>query len=109
MAKIFVQLGDVLTIPAPATVASGALVVAGAIIGVAAGDAASGDPVDVETRGVWKLPKVSDQTCAIGDVLYWDAGDGLVTDDSESGANPRIGVAVAPGGDGAARVLVKLG
>jgi predicted RecA/RadA family phage recombinase len=109
MATNYVQKGDVLTFPAPATVASGEVVVAGALIGVAAGDAASGAPVDLETRGVWRLPKVSADTIDLGQIVYFDATAKLVTEDSASGANPRLGVAVAAAGNGVGFVNVKLG
>ena len=58
MAKNFIQAGDTVTIPAPAAVTSGGVVIAGAIIGVSQGDAASGASVDGKTSGVWELPKV---------------------------------------------------
>lgn len=109
MARNLIQPGDVLTIPAPATVASGGVVVAGAIIGVAARDAASGAPVDVETRGVFKLPKVSANVITLGEVVYFDTGAKLVTEDDDEGANPRLGVAVAAAGNGVGYVNVKLG
>ena len=41
MATNYIQLGDSLTIPAPASVLSGDLVIAGEIIGIAAGHAES--------------------------------------------------------------------
>ena len=58
MATNYIQPGDSLTIPAPAAVASGGVVIAGSIVGIAAGDAESGASVDVVTRGVFTLPKV---------------------------------------------------
>ena len=53
MAENFVQPGETLTLPAPATFASGAGVLIGAIFGIAQGDAASGALVDITTQGVW--------------------------------------------------------
>jgi predicted RecA/RadA family phage recombinase len=40
---------------------SGELIVAGALTGVAAYDAAADDPVEVTLPGVWELPKASGQ------------------------------------------------
>ena len=51
MATNFIQPGDCLTIPAPAAVASGGVVIAGTIVGIAAGDAESGESVDVVDYG----------------------------------------------------------
>jgi predicted RecA/RadA family phage recombinase len=107
MAKNYIQRGDVLTIPAPATVTSGGVVIAGGIIGVAAGDAASGAPVDVETRGVFSLPKVGANAFTLGATVYWDESADLAT--VTSAGNTAIGVAVAAAGSGAAAVHVKLG
>lgn len=109
MAKTYIQRGDILTLPAPAAVASGGVVVAGAIVGVAMGSAASGAAVDVATVGVFRLPKISAQTHTLGEIVFWDAGDALVSDDAESGANPRIGVVVEAAGNGVGTVAVRLG
>jgi predicted RecA/RadA family phage recombinase len=57
MATNFVQPGNVLTIPAPADVLGGGVVIAGGIKGIAAGDADSGETVDVHVGGVWSLPR----------------------------------------------------
>ena len=57
MATNFVQAGSQITIPAPDLVSSGAVVIAGSIVGVALGGAASGQPVDVAVTGIWELPK----------------------------------------------------
>lgn len=105
MAKNFIQPGDTLTVPAPAAVASGGVVIAGAIIGIAQGDADSGKPVDVATGGVWELPKVAAQAYAgAGVVVYWDSTAGLVT--STASGNTKLGVAVesAPAGSGTVKV-----
>jgi len=107
MAKNFIQPGDTLTVPAPAAVASGGVVIAGAIIGIAQGDAASGKPVDVATGGVWELPKVAAQAYAgAGVVVYWDSTAGLVT--STASGNTKLGVAVesVAAGTGTVKVLL---
>ena len=79
MAKNFIQAGDTVTIPAPAAVTSGGVVIAGAIIGVAQGDAASGASVDVKTSGVWQLPKVAADNVTLGAPIHWASGTGLAT------------------------------
>lgn len=108
MASNFIQPGDVLTIPAPTTIAGGEVVIAGSIIGVAAGDAASGADLDLHTKGVWSLPKVSANEFSLGGAVYWDAVAKLATTDDDEGGNAKIGVAVAAAGNGIATVKVRL-
>jgi len=106
MAKNYIQPGDTLTIPAPATVASGGVVIAGDIAGIAAGDAASGAPVDVVTRGVFALPKVGTAAFSLGAKVYWNSTSGLAT--ATSSGNTLLGTAIAAAGSGVATVKVKL-
>lgn len=104
--KNFVQRGENLTIPAPADVKSGEVVIAGAIVGIAAGDAVSGADVDVVTEGVFTLPKVSALAIALGDVVYFDAATDLVN--KTSSGNTKLGHAVAAAANPSATVAVKL-
>ncbi len=106
MATNFVQPGNVITIPAPAAIDSGAVVIVGSIIGVAAGGAASGADLDLHTGGVWYLPKVSADVFTLGAVVYWDAVASLATVTATD--NIKIGVAVAAAGNGDATVKVRL-
>ncbi|MDP3961301.1 MAG: DUF2190 family protein [Pseudorhodobacter sp.] len=107
MAKNYVQPGDTLTIPAPATVASGGVVIAGDIKGIAQGDAASGALVDVATSGVWELPKVAANAFTLGAKVYWDAVAALAT--TTATGNTLLGVAVAAAGASTATVQVRFG
>lgn len=104
--KNFVQPGVNLTIPAPADVASGGVVISGAIVGIAAGDALSGADVDVVTEGVFTLPKVSALAIVIGDVVYFDAATKLVN--KTSSGNTKIGIAVTAAANPSATLNVKL-
>jgi len=106
MARNWVQPGNTITIPAAATVAGGEVVVTGGIVGVAAGDAASGAPLDVHTDGVWTLPKVSALAIAVGDVLYYDSASKLVS--KTSAGNTKIGVAVTAAANPSGTVRVRL-
>lgn len=106
MASNYIQHGDNLTIPAPATVTSGAPVIAGEIVGIALGDAASGDPVDVATCGLFELSKVAADAIDLGDAIYWDASAGLATLTATD--NTKLGVAVAAAGTGTGAVRVRL-
>lgn len=112
--KNYVQRGDTITVPAPATTVGGSVVAIGELIGIAAGDAATGDPLDVVTVGVFDLAKVGTDVIAIGDLVFVDAG-GLVTSEEDDGATPTpnaftpLGLAVTAAGSGVASVHVKLG
>lgn len=106
MATNYIQPGDTLTIPAPADVLSGGIVIAGNIVGVAQGDALTGDDVDVMTAGVWTLPKVAADDVSLGDALYWDDAQELVTITSTD--NTRLGTAAAAAGASTGTVAVKL-
>lgn len=89
--KNYVQRGDTLTLTAPVEIVSGDVVAVGSIIGVANGDAASGAPVDVDTVGVFRLPKTSALAIAPGDVVYWDATNKVVN--KTASGNMKLGVA----------------
>lgn len=104
--KNFVQRGDTLTIPAPAAVLSGGVVIAGSIAGVANGDADIGEPVDVDVVGVFELPKVSALAIAVGDIVYWDATAGLTN--KTAAANTKLGVAIEAAANPSATVKVRL-
>lgn len=104
--KNHVSNGVNLTLPAPANVASGAGVLVGSIFGVAAGAALSGADVDVVTRGVFTLSKVSALAISIGDKVYWDDTAKLVN--KTSSGNTLIGVAVSAAANPSASVDVRL-
>ena len=106
--KNYVQVGDTITVSAPSAVSSGDYVVVGAIRGVAAYDAAPGDPAEVVTEGVFTLPKVAADVVAVGDLMYWDAVQSKLTKIG-TGSRPLVGVAVKAAGAGIATVDVKLG
>ena len=106
MATNYIQPGDTLTIPAPAAVLSGGVVIAGDIKGIAQCDAASGAPVDVATRGVWELPKVAANAFVLGAKVYWNATDALAP--STASGNTLLGVAVEAAPADSATVKLRL-
>lgn len=105
--KNFVQHGVNLTLPAPANVLSGDVVIVGSILGIAAGTAASGADLDVVTEGVFALPKVAALAIAIGDTVYWDGAAKLVN--KTASGNTKLGVAVTAAENPSGFVNVKLG
>ena len=105
--KNFVQTGVNLTLPSPAAVLSGDVVIVGSIIGIAAETVTPGADVDVVTEGVFALPKVSALAIAIGDTVYWDTANKLVT--KTTSGNSKLGVAVTAAANPSGMVNVKLG
>lgn len=104
--KNFVQPGENLTIPAPADVSSGGVVIAGKILGIACGDALNGVSVDVATTGIFDVPKVAEDAFTLGGDVYWNTSSKLAT--TTSGGNTRLGVAVAAAGASTATVRCRL-
>ena len=106
--KNFVQNGDIVTVTAPANVASGDLVIVGGLIGIAATDALSGAPVEIKLTGAYELPKTSAQAWATeGLAIYWDADPGEAT--TVATGNVFIGVNIAVAGNPSATGIVRLG
>jgi predicted RecA/RadA family phage recombinase len=106
--KNYIQTGDTLTVTAPADVSSGDLVVVGSIIGVAAYDAASGADVEVDTDGVFELPKVVTDVIGQGDKLYWDSSVKKLTKTAGTGSKPLVGCATVSAGNGASTVYCNI-
>ena len=104
--KNYIQPGDVVSVTAPTDVESGDLVVVGVLAGVAQHDAASGAPVEIATRGVFELAKVSAQAWTQGAALYASATN-LATTATTAG-NLLIGVAMAAAANPSGTGLVRL-
>lgn len=90
--KSFKQPGDMVTIIAAAVIASGELIRANSLIGVAANSAAIGEPVTLKTTGVHELAKTSAQAWAVGNPIYAIAASNLLTNVPGTG-NYLVGVA----------------
>ena len=107
MAKNYVQRGDVLTVTAPAGgVSSGDPVLIEALFGVATGDAAAGEDLELSTIGVYRLPKVSAQAWLQGAAIYFDSGAGNCTTVDTS--NTFVGYAARSAANPSATGTVKL-
>lgn len=107
--KNYVQKGDNITVTAAAVATSGQGVLIGNLFGIAAGDAAIGEDLDLVTVGVFTMPKVSTDVLAVGDLVYWDAANSLVTASEAAGANELIGLAVTAAANPSGTVNVKIG
>ena len=91
--KNYVQPGKTVTMTAAATIVAGAGVLFGSLFGVACGDAALGEDVEIMTRGVFDITKTSAQAWTAGDKVYWDNGNEECT--TVAAGNVLIGVALA--------------
>jgi len=91
MAKNFVQPGNTITLTAPYAVTSGDGLLVGSIFGIASGDAALNEPVEVALSGVFDLTKVGSQAWTAGAKVYWDDTNKRAT--SVATSNTLIGVA----------------
>ncbi|WP_157669292.1 DUF2190 family protein [Chitinibacter sp. GC72] len=104
--KNFIQPGAVITLLAPAALASGDAVLVGSVFGVAATAAANGAPVEVKREGVFTLPALNTDTATVGAKAYWDNTNKRTT--PTASGNTLIGayVAAKSSGDTTAAVLL---
>ena len=104
--KNYVQPGKTITLAAPYAVLSGDGLLVGAIFGVASGNAAIGEAVEVALVGVFDLKKVASQAWTVGDKVYWDNTAKETTKTATS--NTLIGVAVEAVANGASDTVGRL-
>lgn len=109
MAKNYVQTGEVITYKntGTAVIPSGAVVVMGAIIGIAVADIPVGDSGSVHIEKVWGLPKDTAAALAVGDKVYWDKTGKEIVAASSANTVPA-GVAAADASASAGTVNVKI-
>jgi len=108
--KNFVQEGKSLNFTAGATYSSGDPVVLGAIMGIVAGDVASGDVGVAMVEGVMSVSKVSAEEWVYGDRIYWDASAAKFTnvlDTDVTFAGIAVEAAANPSSTG--KVLLNVG
>lgn len=105
--KNLVQPGDVVTVPAPAAITSGKIVIIGSLVGVAQKAAANGEDLPLLTEGVVSYVKVSALAIAVGDKVYYDAANDVVN--KTASGNTLVGVAVAVSANPSPTAKFKLG
>lgn len=93
MARNFVQAGSALTLTAPYARTAGQAALIGAIFAIALSDVGNGAEGEFAPFGVWDLDKTDAQAWALGDKIYWDAGNKACSNVPTVGA--LVGVAVA--------------
>ena len=91
-------------------VAVGEVVVQGELVGIAVRGVPKGTVGALAVTGVFDLPKTvgSGEAIGAGADVYWDATNIVVTTDSATGANKKLGRTVAAAGDNDATVRVRL-
>lgn len=114
MAKNLVACGDVLDylIPSGEVIESGDPVLVNDVMGVALVSGVEGEIISVQLEGVFSLPKkthASNQALAQGDAVFFDHTDGKVTNTSNGGLNPQVGVAYNDALSTSASANVRLG
>jgi predicted RecA/RadA family phage recombinase len=103
----YIQNGHIITVAAPTGgVTSGEGLIAGNIFGVAAYSAAEGDPLELATTGVYKLPKATTAVLTVGARVAWD---NTAKNINVPGAGRfPVGVATEAAGNGITSVAVRL-
>lgn len=105
--KTYIQNGHVVTVPTPTGgIASGEGLIVGNIFGIAAYSAAEGDPLELATTGVYKLPKATAAVIVVGARVAWDNTAKQVNTPG-AGRFP-IGIATEAAGTGITSVAVRL-
>lgn len=106
MAKKYIQPGEVLDHVAATAITSGQVVLMGKRVGIALGNAAVGETVDVQVKGVFNATKVTADVVAQGALLYWDATASKFT--TTVGTNTLAGYAAAAASGTATTVDIAL-
>lgn len=106
MAQNHIVEGDVIPVVLGATIASGAGILVGSIVGVSLAAGVSGDTVQVAVEGVFAVKKKTTDVVAQGAILYWDNTNKELTTTSTS--NTKAGYAYSAAGNGATTVEILL-
>jgi predicted RecA/RadA family phage recombinase len=110
MTAIFKQRGECVNYVPTTDTTAGDVVVQGDLVGIAKLDIKANTLGAIALTGVFAIPKAtgSGEEIPAGTKLYWDAGNGVVTDDDASGANKYLGKSILAAGDDESTVEVRL-
>lgn len=98
--KNFVQPGNSIDAVAPAGgVVSGTPLLIGSLFGVPVTSAAEGETFTLNLVGVYNLPKAAGAAWAIGDKLYWDNTNKVLTKTASGNTLVAVATSVAASGD----------
>lgn len=105
--KNYVQPGAAIDVVTPSGgYTAGNFYVVGVLAGVAALTSLEGADNVLHTDGVFTLPKETGQAWAIGDQLYWDAGNSRFTKTAGENISRGVAAAVAASGDTTGNVKI---
>lgn len=105
----FIQEGNSIDYTPSSAVAAGDVVIQDGLIGVAVKAIAANTPGSIMTVGVFDFTKAaSDGGIAVGADVFWDAVNGVATDDIAAGANKYLGKCVLAAATAAVLVRVRL-
>jgi len=104
--KNYIQDGKTISFTPTAAVASGEVVLLGAMIAVSVGTIEANTEGTGVTEGVFELPKKSTDALVIGALVYWDNTAKEIT--SLATGNTLVGKAWQAAGNGKATVWVKI-
>ena len=105
--KTYIQNGHIITVSAPSGgIASGDGLIVGSIFGIAAYSAAEGDPLELATTGIYKLPKATAAVLTVGARVAWDNTAKQVN--APGAGRFPIGIAAEAAGNGITSVAVRL-
>lgn len=104
--KNYVQKGDNISVTADADIASGEMVLKGALFGVASGAVKAGETVTLVRKGVFTGPKATGQSWSVGAKIYWDDTAKKLTTTATS--NKLVGCVVLAAGSSDATGTVLL-
>jgi predicted RecA/RadA family phage recombinase len=106
MANNYVGKGDVMLHTAAEDLSAGEAVLIGDILGIALVDIASGATGSCAVEGVWSVPKLSTDTFAEGQILYWDDGNSRLTETAST--HKRVGICWETAGNPSSTCKIKL-
>jgi predicted RecA/RadA family phage recombinase len=100
------QCGDLVDYTPGSAVSAGDIVVQVNLVGQVVAALAAGEKGALRVEGVITAPKLTTDVVAIGDVLYWDAGNSRAT--KIASTHKIIGKAVSVADNGVTSVDIKL-
>lgn len=100
--------GEAINVVLTATITAGSGLLVGSMFGVAPINGNSGDTIPLWVVGVFTLAKNSAEAWTVGQAIYWDNTNKVVTSASAAGANTKIGVATAVAANPSATGNVRL-
>lgn len=98
--------GDIIDYTPGSNVSAGDIIVQNELCGQVVADTLSGEKGALRVTGVINIPKLSTDVVAVGDAIYWDAGNTRGT--KTASTHKMIGKAVEAAGNGVTDVDILL-